>query len=189
VGILAPLDTHRLNIGLAEMKRILIAILAVCVLGGCSGKKPVPSSRLVQPAGKFSFVTPDGWYRTTLPGIDFIIVATDADYGTSPNIFVEGAPRSSTVSNQVAKMTEATRSESRDYRVLKADAFGTESGLSGMKVSARRQTKEALPLALYHFFIQDGDRVIVITCSCAESVKQKYEGAFDAAMGSLQTER
>jgi hypothetical protein len=171
------------------MKQILIAILAVCILAGCSGQKPVPASRLTQPAGKLSFVTPDGWYRSKITGIDFIIVSTVADFGTSPNIFVEGDPRPGIVSNKVTQMIEANRDEISSYAVLKEDAFRTDSGLTGVKVSTRRETKEALPLALYHFLIQDSDRVIIITCSCAEPVKQKYEPIFDTAMRSLRPER
>ena len=107
----------------------------------------------------------------------------------TPYIFVEGAPRSGTVSNRVAQMTEANRDESRAYAVLQKCEFTTESGLNGVKIAARRETKEALPLAVFHFLFQDGDRVIVVTCSCAEPVKQKYESLFDAAMRSLRPER
>lgn len=134
-------------------------------------------------------MTPAGWCRTKLPGIDFVIVSTDVDHGVSPNIFVDGAPRSGRVSNQVARATEANRDEIRAYVVMKEESFGTESGLSGVKVSASRETKEALPMALYHYFLQDGDRVIALTCSCAEPVKQKYEPIFDRAMRSLSTAR
>lgn len=177
------------GVGFREMKQILIAVLAVLVLAGCSGKKPVPASRLAQPAGKFSFVTPDGWFRTKLPGIDFIIVSTEPDYEASPNIFVEGAPRAGSVSNQVTQMIEGNRDEIRAYAVLQQQEFTTESGLKGVKITARRETKDALPLTLYHYLLQDGDRVISITCSCAEPVKQKYEPIFDAAMKSIQSER
>lgn len=178
-----------LDSGFTKMKQILILMLVALVLSGCSGKKPVPASRLMQPAGKFSFVTPEGWYRTKLPGIDFIIVSTEPDDGASPNIFVEGAPRSGSVSNRVVQMTETKRDEIRTYAILQQQEFTSELGLKGVKISARRETKEALPLILYHFFFQDGDRVIVITCSCAEPVKQKYEPIFDAAMKSLRSER
>ncbi len=171
------------------MKRILIVMLTISVLAGCSGKKPVPAGRLMQPAGKFSFVTPEGWFRTKLAGIDFVISSAESDNGVSPNIFVEGPPRSGVISNQVVQMTRGNRDELHSYAVLQQQEFTTESGLKGIKIAARRETKEALPLAVYHFLIQDGDRVIVITCSCAEAVKHKYEPAFDAAMKSLQSEK
>ncbi len=108
--------------------------------------------------------------------------------GDSPNIFVEGAPRLGRVSNRVTQMIDANRDELRAYAVLQQQEFATTSGLIGVRVAARRETKEALPLTLYHFLLQDGDRVISITCSCAESVKQKYEPVFEAAMKSLRSE-
>ena len=64
-----------------------------------------------------------------------------------------------------------------------------QAGLDGVKIAARRETKEALPLAVFHFLLQDGERVIVVTCSCAEQGKQKYEPVFDAAMRSLRSEK
>lgn len=179
----------RVGAGVSIVKRMLAALLITSVIGGCAGKKPAPASRLVQPAGEFSFVTPDGWYRSKLPGIDFVIVSADADYGASPNIFVEGAPRPGVVRNRATQMTEANRAGVPAYASLEQDAFSTESGLTGLKVSARRENRDALPLALWHYLFQDGNRVIVLTCSCAEPVKQKYEPVFDLAMRSLRTER
>jgi len=168
---------------------MLITLLAVLVLAGCGGKQPVPASRLLQPAGQFSFVTPDGWFRTKLAGIDCIIVSTETDHGVSPNIFVEGVPRPGSVSNEVARLTGANRTGRRGYAVLQQQAFATDSGLPGVKVTARRETKESLPLALCHYLLQDGNRVIAITCSCAEPVKQQYEPLFDAAMKSVRAVR
>ena len=81
---LRALEGTRWAVGFEEMKQLLIAILAVALVSGCSGKKPVPASRLRQPAGGFSFVTPDGWFRTKLPGLDFIVVSTGPDYGANP---------------------------------------------------------------------------------------------------------
>jgi hypothetical protein len=164
-------------------------MLAACLFAGCSGKKPVPASRLMQPAGKFSFITPDGWYRTKIPGIDFTIVSTDADYGARPSIFVEGVPRSDNVSNRVIKTTEEYRGELPQNAAIEQQEFDTESGLRGVKITAYRQTKEALPLAAFHFVFQDGDRVLAITCMCAWSTKLKYEPIFDRAMKSLRPEK
>jgi len=171
------------------MKHFLVAILAALIASGCSGKKAVPASRLTQPTGRFSYVAPDGWFRTQLAGVDFIIVSTEPDHGVIPNIFVEGAPRSSSVSNQVTRLIESNRNSMRAYAFVQQQAFTTGSGLTGVKVTARRETTDALAVALYHFSFQDNDRVIDITCSCADAVRQTYEPIFDAAMKSLQSER
>ena len=65
----------------------------------------------------------------------------------------------------------------------------TDSGLTGVKITAGRETKDALPLATFHYLIQDRERVIVVTATCAGPVKQRYEPIFDVAMKSLESER
>ena len=170
------------------MKRIVLAILTVAVLTGCGGKKPIPASRLKQPAGDFSFVTPDGWFRTKLAGIDFIIVSAEPDFGSKPNLFVDSVEPDS-VSNKTQEVIERYQDDKRSYEVAHRSDFATESGLTGIKITASRETKDALPLATFHYLVQDGERVIVITATCADPVKQKYEPIFDAAMKTLQSER
>lgn len=170
------------------IKRIIAILLATAVLIGCGGKKPVPASRLQQPSGQFSFVTPDGWFRTKLAGIDFTIVSADSDFGIDPNIFVDSVETSGKLTNVIAKVIETNKSNHKDYKIAHQGDFVTESGLTGVKISAGRANKNALPLALFHYLIKDNDRIIVITCTCADPVKQKYEPIFDSAMKSLQSE-
>jgi hypothetical protein len=171
------------------LKRIIVTILIAVVLAGCGGKKPIPASRLQQPAGQFSYITPDGWSRTKLMGIDFIVVFADPDLGMSPNIFVDYVEASAQVDTEVAELIQMNTDNHQAYEVVHQSDFITESGLIGVKISAGRENMDALPLATYHYVIQDADRVIVITCTCADTVKQKYEPIFDAAMKSLQSER
>lgn len=163
----------------------LIALLAICC-SGC-GKKTFPSGRLTQPAGNFSYITPDGWFRTRLAGVDFVIVSTHINDGIKPNIFVDGIFEPSQLSNTVARTSIENQNHLREYAVERQNDFTTESGLSGIKLQAHHRTKQDLPLATFRYFIQDANRVISITCTCAHAVKSKYEPVFDAAMNSLQS--
>lgn len=169
------------------VQRGLFAVVAAAIFSGCGGAQPLPSGRLRQPAGKFSFVTPDGWFRTKLAGIDFIIVSGDTDAGSTPNLFVEFVKPGS-VRAVTQQVIEAYQSTHRSYEVDHQADFTTESGLAGIKVTARRETTDALPLATIHYLIQDSERVIAITATCAEPVKQKYEPLFDAAMKSVRSD-
>jgi hypothetical protein len=171
------------------MKRIILTISAVAILTGCGGKTPIPVGRLQQPTGEFSFVTPDGWSRTKLPGIAFIIVSTLPDFGARPNIFVDFVKPSTHVSNMVGKVLQTNRDSHRTYEVAQQTDFMADAGLTGVKISAGHVNKDALPIATYHYLIQDSDRVIVITASCADPVKQQYEPIFDKALKSLRSER
>jgi len=170
------------------MKRYFTLIL-ILFLAGCGGNKPYPSERLQQPAGKFSFVTPDGWYRTKLAGIAFIIVSTDADYGARPNVYVDSVEPSGTLQDVAAKVIKQNKVNYESYSVSEQINFVTASGLPGLKITGVRKNKDALPLTLIHYLIADTERVIVITCSCAEPVKAKYELIFDQTITSVQSER
>lgn len=86
-------------------------------------------------------------------------------------------------------MIETNQGNHRSYGVDQQSDFATDSGLTGGKITASRETKDTLPLAVFHYLIQDAERVIVITATCASPVKQKYEPIFDAAMKSLESER
>jgi hypothetical protein len=171
------------------MQHIILPLLAAVILTGCGRNQPIPSSRLQQPAGNFSFVTPDGWARTKLAGIDFIIVSTDPDFGATPNIFVDFI-ESTTNLNQLADgVTQRNAKAQRSYKVDHRTTFSTTAGLAGLKITAHRKNETALPVATFHYLIQDTDRVIALTATCAAAVKQKYEPLFDTAMHSLLSDR
>ena len=168
------------------MRRYFMLILMLS-LAGCGRDKPYPSERLQQPSGKFSFVTPDGWHRTKLAGIAFTIVSIDPDYGARPNIYVDSVEPSGSLQDVASKVIDKNKASYESYSVLQQADFATASGLSGLKITAGRKNKDALPLSILHYLIADTGRVIVITCSCAEPVKAKYEAIFDLAMKSLQS--
>ncbi len=168
--------------------KIAAALALLLVVTGCQKKKPVPTGRLQQPAGEFSFVTPDHWARTKLAGIDFIIVSTHPDFGTRPNIFIDSVQAPGQAESVAKQTIETNRKNHPSYAVIRQSPFATKSGLAGFRIAARRENKDKLPLALFHYVIQDTDRTLVITCTCAEPVKQKYAPLFDSAMESLASE-
>lgn len=169
------------------MKQILIILLTALLLSGCGSEKPIPASRLEQPAGNFSYVTPDGWFRTKMAGIPFIIVSGEADFGAKPNIFVDSAETSAQLSNVVSRVISGNLDHHPTYKVSEQVDFKTDAGLSGVKISSGRTNRDELPLATFHYVIHDEERAITITCTCADPVKQRYEPIFDAAMRSLLT--
>ena len=158
-------------------------------LSGCGGDKPIPASRLEQPVGDFSFVTPDGWFRTKLAGIDFISVSTEPDSGIRPNIFVDFISPSPNLSEAVEKLTTSYKNNHRDYAVTEKTAFKTQSGLQGIKIIAQRKSNNQLSLGTFQYLIKGTDRVFSITCTCADAVNEKYEPIFDRAMQTLETDK
>jgi hypothetical protein len=169
------------------MKYTTLSIIAVVLLAGCGKQTPIPSSRLEQPAGEFSFVTPEGWYRTKLAGIDFIIISGEPDIGAKPNVFIDFVQPGS-LSNALNAVIESYQRDP-SYQSLNQSEFASKSGLRGIKVSAKRTNKDSLPIATLHYILQDNERTIAITASCSEPVKDKYEPIFDNILKSLQSER
>ena len=163
-------------------------LITAIILAGCGDSKSHPASRLQQPSGEFSFVTPDGWSRTKLNGVDFIVVSGEPDFGTEPNLFVD-LVASGSITDSTQKVIAKYRNNQRSYKILLQKDFVTDSGMSGTKITSERKSNKALPLASFHYLIQDSERVIAITASCADAVKEKYEPIFDEAMKSLESEK
>jgi len=170
------------------MKRS-VAFLFVLLLAGCGGPKPVPADRLQLPAGEFSYVTPEGWYRTKLTGVPFMIVWTDSDLGAKPNIYVDAVEPSRDLPAAATNTVKKNLGHFTSYSVLRQVEFVTASALPGIKIVATRKNKDALPLALFHYLIADSNRVIAVTCTCAEPAGAKYEPLFDQAMKAVQSEQ
>lgn len=169
------------------LKRLIYGTLLLAACAGCS-KEPFPAGRLQQPKGTFSYITPEGWFRSRLAGLDYIIVSTDSDFGIKPNIFIEEILETSEISTIIAQMDQKNSEHLPGFTIENQTDFTTQSGLPGIKVQACHQTKQNLPIATFRYFIQDADRVISITATCAEPVKSKYEPTFDAAIKSLRSE-
>lgn len=162
-----------------------ILIFLVMVMG--CGKQPLPASRLSQPAGRFSFVTPDGWFRSKLAGIDYMVVSGPADSGLQPNIFTEGVALTTNVGEVAAGLMGRYKANYPAYAASTQVVFSTAAGMTGVKIVAHRQTREALAVTHIHYVLPDRTRVIQVTCSCARAVEGRYASIFDAAMKSLET--
>jgi len=170
------------------MKKILLLLISTVILSGCGKNKPIPASRLEQPNADFSFLTPEGWFRNSVLGIDFIIVSTKADYGIEPNIFVDFISQSPDLNVAISKLTTLYK-KNRDFKIIKQSRFETKTGLHGIKIYSHRKTKKQIPLTSYHYLIVGTNRVVSITGTCADAVGKKYEPIFDQTMSTLEMEK
>lgn len=178
-----------MEIKVSKVVRYIITLIFSLLCCGCGGKKLIPAGRLHQSAGAFSFITPDGWLRTKLAGIDYIIVSAESDSGTSPNIFVDWVEPKADLARMSSQIQATNKDNYPDYEVIQQSDFKTNSGLKGIKIVATRKNRDGLPLAIFHYLIQDAERVIAITCSCSKSTDAKYEPIFDKTLKTLKTEK
>ena len=170
------------------VRNILFTVMMIFIsASGCGRKQSFLASRLQFPVGKFSYITPEGWLRTKLAGIDFTIVSTEASGGIKPNIFVESVELIQ-IETATSEFIEKCKKGKGAYHLKEETPFITDSGLSGVKLTATHENKDHLLLTAFSYLLQDRDRVITVTCTCANSTAVIYEPVFDAVIKSLKSE-
>lgn len=169
------------------VKHIFTLLIFLSLISGCGKEPTFPASRMEQPAGSFSMVTPEGWYRKKLAGLEFIIVSATPDYGFRSNIFVDGIQPSIDLDKVANAVIERSQNAYQDYESIKQSDFKTESGMTGLKLESTRKDMNQLPLSTFQYLIKDSERTLIFSCSCAETMKAKYESIFDDAISSIES--
>ncbi len=168
------------------MRIAMIALLALGLTAGCNRKTATPAGRMEQPSGGFSFVTPDGWYRSKPVGMDFVIVSTEPDYGVSPNIFVEFVRPGTDFESSLAALTNRYARNHRKYEIVTQNEFFTKSGLPGIRMFAHRESLQNQSLTTIHYLISIHGNILGVTCTCAQAVEKNYIPLFDQAIATVE---
>lgn len=161
-----------------------IGLILALIVGACHCHR-TSNGRLEQTTGRFSIAVPEGWQVSQPVGIPFAILSAPPDEGHRPNLFTDGVLESATLVGGAQAQCTAYKSAYPDHIAWTSISFVTDHGLPGLKTRAFRRTREDLALALFHYAIQDNDRIIQITGSCAETTAERYEPLFDATIRSL----
>ncbi|GEM_PF-2024256 len=164
--------------------------LLLCLFLGLSscGKTRLDSDgRLHESSASFSYRVPEGWSLSKPAGMEFHVVADQPRDGMQANLFVDGVEDGS-LEDRRTWLTESYERRHREVSFLSQEPFQTDDGLSGWKLSSTRRSKDGLLIQGYHYLLQDDQRVLLITGSCAEASAAFYEAQFDQAMRSLKRE-
>jgi len=137
--------------------------------------------------GGFSLQVPEGWELRNVPGMDFPILTADPVDGFRPNLFVDGVEEG-TVSQVELQLFSRYRNPSDRYNEVSRTEWVSTSGNKGHRLTSHRYSREGLALISWHYLIQEDDRVIAITATCARETSDRLAPVFDAAVSSILPE-
>jgi len=168
-----------------DVSAILAALLLVLPVAGCGRGKPLPASRLHEKRGGFSYLAPDDWNRTKLPGLKYQVVSGTPVDGFIPNIFVAEDTHDGRLADFVTGHISAQQEAWPDLEVLARNGFRTDAGVDAPRVITRR-TRDGARVVQAHYFFETGDRKIIVTCSAAAEADDAVNEAMEASMRSFR---
>ena len=168
------------------MRFLSAAALPVFMIGLAGTLSAAPAlasgTRLVEPAGGFSYLPPAGWHTRTFPGLKYKICYTTPANGFAPNINTvdEVAPMAMGPYMQlsISHMKLAYTS----LHVLSQKPFVTASGLHGVRMMTDGVVGDKHMHQVFYIFPGGNNRKYVLTASSLASDRGKYDAATDAAM-------
>ena len=118
-------------------------------------------------------------------GVIYPILAAEPENGLQPNLFIDAVEE-----GLLEEVEDARLSRYRgtiQYQELSREGWSTDAAKKGLRIKASRSARDGLALTSWHYLIQDEDRVIVITATCARESAAEFESVFEAALRSLQS--
>lgn len=163
-------------------------IFTVCmVVAGCRNKPEFhPSERLTFEKTHLSFITPDKWSRTVMPGGGYPVVYTEVFYDIKPNIQLEFQGKNTQINEEVASFITKKKAMYGDYRIGDESSLVTVSGITGKKITAQRENDKNISIIHIHYVFSQNNEVYILTATCAKPGIGIYEDMFDQAMKSVE---
>ena len=169
------------------MKQSLLFFAIFCFFVSCKNQQnPYPSERITFDNTHLSFVTPDNWYRTNIPGSDHLTVFTEIHYDIKPNIQLDAFSETTKPDDSLAAFFNQKKSMYPSYTVKKEAAFITDRGLTGRKIMAQRENDKNISIIHIHYVFSRTHEMYILTGTCAKPGIGAYEEIFDQAMKSVE---
>jgi hypothetical protein len=172
-------------------ERIIIAVaLAVAILqtGGCRKNAGLPASRLYEPAGRFSYVTPDGWTRRRVAGIKYHMVAGPEENGTAPSLYIMDEDTPEGLDSYIPAFVARQKKIYPDIIVGAERTLITEEGTTVHVVEATRIAR-GTPLTLRLFFLRRDPQTIVVTGTWRKEDQNSLSEVFDEVLRTFRFEK
>lgn len=167
------------------MRIVLLLIFLLCT--ACSRSTSLSGGRVSFEGGGFSLQAPEEWELQKVPGMDYPILASDPVDGFRPNLFIDGVEEG-TLEYVEAQLLARYRNESARYEEVSRAAWTTAAGNKGLRLTSYRNSSDGLPLVSWHYLIQEGDRVIAVTATCARETSTVLAPVFESAVYSILPE-
>lgn len=171
-----------------QKTRFLTLCLSLLVVNGCSRTAP---RTYTPPGGEFSFVPPENWTMTEVPGFKYQFAFGERENDFTSNInFVDGpAPFKfdDFVSGNLQAMQQAAAQESRSLKILNQGEFTTDSKRSGARVVTETEYNGKPVKQTFYFFAGKDQNKFVITCSVPAAGSKDYEKICDSSIRTFKT--
>lgn len=162
--------------------------LAALAIAGCRAESKAPDGRHHEPGGGFSLVPPVGWDVREMPGFKykFLVGPPSGEFAPNINVVDERFPGSAREYVQAA-LAAAERMFAR-FQVHTQDEFALDSGLDAVRARlTNEQNGRELDQTMY--FVAQGGRAFVVTCTNLSSDSRDFSAAFDECARSFRVER
>ncbi len=163
--------------------RILLAMLALAVLGaGCDRK---PTRAFYEKEGGFSFDPPKGWLVVPFPGLKYKIAHGPTEREFAANINVVDESYSGTLSAYVDLNVENIKKVFPDIKVLRREDFQTEDGQAATRLVAENKQQGRMLRQTFCFF-GPSNRKYVATCTALAEGGESLDSLFAQSMGTFR---
>jgi len=168
-------------------RRVLgLGLMAMLLLTGCDEKKDLPRRGHYEEGAKVSYNPPTDWALREMPGLKYKVAIGSKSQGVPPTLTLVDEVMSCTLKKYLEITLLGLEKSVPEATILSQDAFETEDGIQGIKVSTK-QTKNAVSLSGYlYFFNSLKGRKYVLECSCSTGAADQTESLFDAAAYSFR---
>lgn len=194
------------------ISQLLTIILLAVLLGACSSvtapsdsksdqKDPPPDSsapktpakapddpnRNFDEEGGFSFVRPEGWQLTDIPGLDYEGAIGPSSNGFAPNITVVDETFGGTLDEYVEANVETLQSSFEGFQIVDQGDFRPNEGDNAVRL-ATESMQQGTRLRQTFYFFDAGSKKFVLTCSRLPSGQEAVDAACDESMETFRVE-
>lgn len=163
--------------------------LIVLILACCAGVSSAQNGgRHVEKAGGFSFIAPQGWRFTSIPGMKYAVAIGPRHNDFAANINVVDQTYAGSVDDYVRANMKALKRIFKDFKMVGESDFTTDSGSAGKRVVIEDNQNDKRLRQLF-YFLADGSRKFIITYTATAEVGAKYDAPVDESIKSFQFDK
>ncbi len=133
--------------------------------------------------GLFSYVPPDGWKVVEFPGLKYKICLGEPVKGFAPNIVVTDEAYEKSLDDYVKDNVAAMQQIFQGQKILSQTDFTISGGARAVKmVTERHDPQSNKNIRQTYYFIELGNKKLVVTCSNIAEDGGALDQVFEAAM-------
>jgi hypothetical protein len=140
--------------------------------------------------GLFSYVPPEGWTVSDIPGLKFKVSRGEPANGFAPNIVIVDEAYNKSLEDYVKDNITTMEKLFQGQKILSQSDFTTSDGTRALKMVTERddpQVKKTLRQTYY--FFDAGNKKLVAACTRLAGNGDSVDSLFDAAMKTFTVKK